>query len=297
MKPRKRRRFSLSFLQNELIRLHIRCDAPTMIRKQNGVIVARVSDCDESCILKLFERPEFRREIDTYRLLASLGIPTIRVLAYTDCSLLLEDLSTSPRWRLAEADDMADCEIAERLAEWYACLHSRGRAYVRAHTDGLYDETDTLTRENLALARDKTDTQALPIWATLERQLDDLRARLDRAERTLTYNDFFYTNMTVARDRSAARMFDYNLLGKGLASSDLSNVTASLSREAGEAFLRAYDQPIDPAEQALNDVVSVLVGLIFACQRERFPDWGAACLAELEHGLDEKIARLCDCTE
>ena len=100
--------------------------------------------------------------------------------------------------------------------------------------------------------------------------------------------------MAVARDRSAACMFDYNLPGKGFASSDLSNVTSSLSKEAGEAFLRAYDRPIDPAERALNDVMSVLVGLIFACQREHFPSWGNACLAELQNGFEEKIARLCD---
>ena len=33
--------------------------------------------------------------------------------------------------------------------------------------------------------------------------------------RTLTYNDFYYTNMMVAKDKSSALMFDYNLLGKG----------------------------------------------------------------------------------
>lgn len=206
----------LNSLQNELTRLGVSCDAPAIIRSQNGVTVARVSNGGESCILKFFERPEFRREIEAYRLLGSLGVPTIRVLAHTDSALLLEDLSASPRWRLAEAGDMADCELAERLAEWYVCLHARGREYVRAHGGGLYDETDAFTRENLALAREKTDTHALPIWDALERRYDDLRARLDRAERTLTYNDFYYTNMAVARDRSAACMFDYNLLGKGL---------------------------------------------------------------------------------
>lgn len=284
----------LNSLQNELTRMGFHCGAPEIIRSQNGVTVARVSDGGEFCVLKFFERPEYRREIEAYQLLGSLGVPTIRVLAHTDSALLLEDLSASPRWRLAEAKDMADCELAERLAEWYVCLHTRGREYVCAHGSGMYDETDAFTRENLSLAREKTGTRALPIWDELERRFDDLRARLDRAERTLTYNDFYYTNMAVARDRSAACMFDYNLLGKGFASSDLSNVTSSLSKEAGEAFLRACDRPVDPAERALNDVMRVLVGLIFACRRERFPDWGNECLAELQNGFDEKIVRLCD---
>ena len=284
----------LNSLQNELTRMGFHCGAPEIIRSQNGVTVARVSDGGEFCVLKFFERPEYRREIEAYQLLGSLGVPTIRVLAHTDSALLLEDLSASPRWRLAEAKDMADCELAERLAEWYVCLHTRGREYVCAHGSGMYDETDAFTRENLSLAREKTGTRALPIWDELERRFDDLRARLDRAERTLTYNDFYYTNMAVTRDRSAACMFDYNLLGKGFASSDLSNVTSSLSKEAGEAFLRAYDRPVDPAERALNDVMRVLVGLIFACRRERFPDWGNECLAELQNGFDEKIVRLCD---
>ena len=170
----------LNSLQNELTRLGVSCDAPAIIRSQNGITVARVSNGGESCILKFFERPEFRREIEAYRLLGSLGVPTIRVLAHTDSALLLEDLSASPRWRLAEAGDMADCELAEQLAEWYVCLHARGREYVRAH-GGLYDETDAFTRENLALAREKTDTHALPIWDALERRYDDLRARLDAA--------------------------------------------------------------------------------------------------------------------
>lgn len=282
----------MASLQSELLRLGIHCRAPEMIRSQNGVTVARVSDGGESYIVKFLERPEFRREIDAYRLLHSLGVPTIRLFAHTDSALLLEDLAASPRWRLAKTEDMADCEIAERLAEWYACLHTRGREYVQAHGDGMYDETDALTRESLALARERTGTEALPIWDTLERRFDDLRARLDRTERTLTYNDFYYTNMAVAGDRSAACMFDYNLLGKGFVSADLSNVTSSLSKEAGEAFLRAYAPSIDPAELALNDVMSVLVGLIFACRREHFPDWGNDCLSALKNGLDEKIARL-----
>ena len=37
---------------------------------------------------------------------------------------------------------------------------------------------------------------------------------------TLTYNDFYYTNLAVLKDGTSAIMFDYNLLGKGYAYAD-----------------------------------------------------------------------------
>ena len=65
----------LNSLQNELTRLGVSCDAPAIIRSQNGVTVARVSNGGESCILKFFERPEFRREIEAYRSMRQTVLP------------------------------------------------------------------------------------------------------------------------------------------------------------------------------------------------------------------------------
>jgi len=41
---------------------------------------------------------------------------------------------------------------------------------------------------------------------------------------TLTYNDFYWSNFIVRKDRQAALMFDYNLLGRGYRYSDMRNV-------------------------------------------------------------------------
>ena len=86
-------------------------------------------------------------------------------------------------------------------------------------------------------------------------------------------------------------MFDYNLLGKGYAYADVRNVMSSLSKEAGAAFLEAYGA-VDPLEQALDDVVSVVTSLFFACQREPFPRWAQGLLQEMKTSMPEKIANL-----
>ena len=97
--------------------------------------------------------------------------------------------------------------------------------------------------------------------------------------------------MVVAKDKSAALMFDYNLLGKGYAYTDVRNVLSSLSEEAGKAFLDEYGM-LDPVEKALDDVVSVVVTLHLACQRDVFPWWAQALLDELNTTFIKKIENM-----
>lgn len=111
---------------------------------------------------------------------------------------------------------------------------------------------------------------------------------LCNTRRTLTYNDFYYTNMMVAKDKSSALMFDYNLLGKGYVYTDLRNVMSSLSAEAGNAFLEEYGG-YDSAEAALDGVVSVVVALYQTCQRETFPSWARCLLQEIDATFPGKI--------
>ena len=152
----------------------------------------------------------------------------------------------------------------------------------------MYDEADFFTLENIACIKEKTGTQDAPAWVLLEQNYASINDLLHKTRRTITYNDFYYTNMVVAKDNSSALMFDYNLLGKGYAYSDIRNVLSSLSEEAGKAFLEEYGE-FDPAEKALDDVVSVIVTLYLACQREEFPWWAQALIDELNTTFVDKI--------
>lgn len=226
-----------------------------------------------------------------YRLLASLDIPTIRVIASTDSALLLEDIDCSSTYRLGIEEDMSDSVVARRIAVWYKQLHSQGYSYVCQHGESMYDEADFFTIENIVCIKKKTETQDAPAWVLLEQNYDAINDLLRKTRRTLTYNDFYYTNMVVAKDKSSALMFDYNLLGKGYAYTDVLNVLSSLSEEAGKAFIDEYGK-FDQSEKALDDVVSVVVTLYLACLRDEFPWWAQALLDEIDTTFIEKITFL-----
>ena len=155
----------------------------------------------------------------------------------------------------------------------------------------MYDEADFFTIDNIACIKEKTGTKDAPAWRLLESHYAAFSHLLSKVRRTLTYNDFYYTNMVVAQDKSSALMFDYNLLGKGYAYADVRNVLSSLSEKAGKAFLDAYGE-FDPTEKALDDVVSVVVTLFLACQYDKFPRWAKALLDEVDTTFATKIENL-----
>lgn len=229
--------------------------------------------------------------MDNYRLLASLAIPTIRVIASTDSAFLLEDMDCSLTYRLGIEEDMSDLVVARRIAVWYKQLHSQGYGYVCQHGESMYDEADYFTLENIVSIKEKTGTQDAPAWLLLEQNYSAINDLLRKARRTITYNDFYYTNMVVAKDKSSALMFDYNLPGKGYAYTDVRNVLSSLSEKAGKAFLDEYGE-YDPVEKALDDVVSVVVTLHLACQRDVFPWWAQSLLDELDTTFIKKIENM-----
>lgn len=278
----------MSIIYDELNKLSIACESISILQDKDGVTVARVVSDEKFYVLKCFQKDEHKRELENYRLLASLGIPTIRVIASMDSALLLEDIDCSSTYRLGIKEDMSDSAVASRIAVWYKQLHSQGYGYVCQHGESMYDETDFFNIENIVCIKEKTGTQDAPAWMLLEQNYSAINDLLRKARRTITYNDFYYTNMVVAKDKSSAIMFDYNLLGKGYAYTDVRNVLSSLSEEAGKAFLDEYGE-FDPVEKALDDVVSVVVTLYLACLRDVFPWWVQALLDEIDTTFIDKI--------
>ena len=231
--------------------------------------------------MKCFDRSDHRREIEHYKTLIAMGIPTLRMIAYTDCSILLEEIESSA-YRLGTDEDRNDPNIARLLAAWYKTLHEKGRQYANTHP--LHDECDSLTRSNIHKIKEKTGTSDLPIWQIIEKNFDRIQTAAMRLPRTLTYNDFHYTNFAVARDDSSVVVFDYTMMGKGYVYSDIRNVCAHLGNEnARTAFLSAYGG-FDENEKIIDAVVSPLTALHIACQRENFPRWAIGFLDMAKDG-------------
>lgn len=267
--------------ESELCDMGISYKALTLIRQKDGVVVWRVTADTTSYVMKCFIKGEYRREITNYQILTSLGIPTLKIIAYTESSLLMEDIEHSS-YRLGTIEDINNPQIAVLIAQWYKILHDKGFKY--ASLKSLYDECDCLTTENIKAMHERTGTSDISVWKFIEDNFAEIKSAAMNLPRTLTYNDFHYTNLVVARDGTSAFVFDYNMLGKGYIYADIRNVCSHIdSEEARAAFISEYGS-FDEKEKIVDDVVCSLNALHIACQRKHFPDWGNNLLAGVKDG-------------
>lgn len=257
------------------------------IRNKDGVYLYRVYYKGSVYVLKYFEKLEYTREIANYNVLAKLGLKTIKVIGKTENSLLLEDINASKTLRLGKPEDLSDMGVAKKAAAWYKKLHSSGERYVTENGKDLYRETGLITLENIKLIQSKSNTLDNKVWALILDNFDSIKGKISNLSETLTYNDFYWTNLIVAQDKSSAFMYDYNMMGAGYRYGDIRNVCASLSEDAQEAFLKAYGE-YDKAEQIIDKGLCILVDLIIAYQREVFPNWSLESLEKIRNGELER---------
>lgn len=276
--------------ESELCNMGIPYKALTLIRQKDGVVVWRVTTDTTSYVMKCFIKEEYRREITNYQILISLGIPTLKIIAYTECALLMEDIERSS-YRLGTTHDINNPQIAILIARWYKILHEKGFKY--ASLNSLYDECECLTVENIKAIREKTATSDISVWKLIEDNFTQIKSAAMNLPRTLTYNDFHYTNLMVARNDTSAFVFDYNMLGKGYVYADIRNVCSHMdNEEARAAFVSEYGG-FDEKEKIVDDVVCSLNALHIACGRKHFPDWGNNLLAGVKDGrLQAAVGKL-----
>jgi hypothetical protein len=226
-----------------------------IIRKKFGVTVFRAAQGNQTYVGKDFGGAD-SKEIQYYELLQALGVPTLRVLAHTGRLLLLEDLETSETYRLGTEQDMADCDIARFIAAWFKRLHAQNAPGLAC----LYD-TDELSAKNIKKAIKKTHSQDNPFWPLLVQNLDAIKSAYPRLCNAITYNDFWWDNLAVARDGSSALIFDYNCLSRSYAYSEIRHILSVLTKDAGVAFLDAYGE-YNEEEKAFDDLFFPLTGLL-----------------------------------
>lgn len=79
-------------------------------------------------------------------------------------------------------------------------------------------------------------------------------------------------------------MFDYNLMGMGMAYGDVRNVISSMGKEAAKAFCDAYGVDGLDEEKLADDFLAHMVTLCIASQREVLPAWAGESLEMLKNG-------------
>lgn len=255
------------------------------ISNKDGILVYRVKDQESSKILKVFENEIYKREISNYKILMKLGIQTIPIYGFTESSILMEDIKFSNRYRLAVKKDMFNPKVIVSLARWYRELHRKGEMYLKNNKIKLYSEYDLITRESITFLKDKITVKNEKVWDILNSEIDRLH-KFCKARRTITYNDFYFVNMIVAKDYSEVFMFDYNMLGEGIRASDISNVTSSV-KKCGEKFIESYGG-IDSVEITVNNILAHIFAVLEGFKRGKFPDWAEESLKFLEGESFEK---------
>ena len=254
------------------------------IRNKAGIYLYRIEYDNNFYVLKYFENEDYRREIENYRVLKWLEVPTVKVIGFTDKSILLEDINKSDEYRLGVKEDLSDTERAKVLAKWYIKLHEQGARYIASgQGKSFYRETDCITTENIEMVKRNTNTEDNEVWNLILSNFDLIIDKISSGEETLTYNDFYWTNLAVGRDGKKAAMFDYNFLGIGFKYNDIRNVCSSLSKEAGKAFTEAYGT-IDEREKVIDEGISILINLIFACRKPELPDWAQESIDDIHSG-------------
>ncbi len=265
------------------------------LSERHGHAVWRIVMSERSYVLKWMPSESARVEIESYRLLQRLGVPTLPLYASTAQALLLEDLAHSKQWRLAEQTDSARAEVGQAVARWYRFFHTAGEALLsqEAPPDFLRRETDVLTPQSLLATGQTLGMANSPVWDLASRHLELLKTALASLSFTLNYNDFYWTNLALSRTSDQpleAIIFDYHLLGVGMRYSDCRNVAFSLTGEAVEAFWDAYDK-VDAREAILDCPLADLCGLQLASQMPKFPQWAQESRQRLLNGELEKDLR------
>lgn len=246
----------------------------------------------EGRVIKIAAEHRIDLESLFYQCLDEHGVPAIENDRLHDCVLLLEDLTVSKSWRLANENDTAKKTIGEGCAEWCQAFHAAGRLVLKrdpALSKTLRWEYDSINAENLNRAGKALLLENLPVWRSACEAADQLVAYVRPRVDTLTYNDFHHVNLAVSRqDESIITLFDFDNSGKGFAESDLRNMANGLRGKALQSF--SENLPLDPALFAVDEILSALYGLIVASRRDMIPAWAGVLIesmktAEFSEGL------------
>lgn len=263
-----------------------------VIHEKHGNVLYRIKDDGKNYILKIFAQDNDTSEIDCYSLLKELNVPILEVMGFTDHLLYMEDILENPSLRLGEACDLEKEEVGRAIAVWYKTLHSKGKEFLKKNNNPIFlkREVEMINSEILEQLGKRFKVLDNKGWKLAIDNINELKNLGKDIEETILYNDFNWTNLCIEINNdkiTGAFMFDYHLMSRGLAYSDVRNVLWMLEGRAKEAFIKEYGQ-INNKEKEIDEIISTIITLIGAAEREIFPSWGQDVIMEIESGEFEK---------
>ncbi len=242
------------------------------IQDRHGRIVLRVKTKDNLVIVKYFENSDSAREIDNYKLLINLGVPTINIFYTSSNMIIMEDIAASKRFRMATEDDLNSAEVVKNLAIWLKDLHTKGK---KADKSGLYSEkTLLLDLQNNVLVDNVPLQERLNdlikddnLSSQILLALPNITHKFDSVAITLTHNDGGVEQIVVGKN--SALMLDYDRLGRGYPFIDISNALSFIPSSLHNEFLAAYGKTDWEDEKSFHSLFGSLVAIITAIEEHK----------------------------
>jgi hypothetical protein len=283
--------------QSALVELLVdEVDKVILLRKREDHAVYRIRAKTGNFVLKCFQTPPLPKEIKVYVLLQKYGVPTLPCCAMTENAILLEDLDFSETWRRAGEDDIKSSSTGIAVAEWYQRLHAVGLEVLmnaEENLDHLEAWVDAINQNELKEVDHRLEIKNSRGWKLAISHCEELKNKYRSFPQTFNYNDFAAENLALSCTRQEnlqAIIYDYDQFSIGTIYSDWRNVVYSLQGEAREAFMDTYGE-VSEIERRLDDVLSILHGLIIAVARDKFPKWALPLRNSIENGeLERKIS-------
>ncbi len=266
-----------------------------VLRQRKGHTVYRISAKSGSFVLKCFQSQVTAKEIQVYRLLQEHGVPTLPCHGIADNAILLEDLDFSKVWHRAYGSEMGLSSTGKAVADWYRTLHDVGFKVVgrfEGISEYLQSWIDIINESVLEEIGMALDVVSMRGWELALANCEKLKQKYRSFPQTFNYNDFAEENLALSEIRGSkqqAIVYDYDQFSVGTVYSDWRNVTYSLQGRAREAFIATYGE-VSESEYRIDDVLSILHGLIVAVERDKFPEWALPLHNSIGNGeLEQKI--------
>ena len=182
------------------------------------------------------------------------------------------------------------------IARWYQRLHAAGFKALSKPEESLdcleawIDIIEQNTLEGVGRQLELADSRG---WKLALTHFEEFKCKYRSYPQTFNYNDFAAENLAFSLTRQGrlqAIVFDYDQFSIGTIYSDRRNVIYSLRGGARKIFIEIYGEASE-GERRLDDVLSILHGLIIASEREKFPNWAMPLQHSIKNGeLERKIA-------